>query len=140
VLRPAVVRDRADCPEAVVLPAPAAAALRAVVATYREGAIRERGGVPDWLAEALDALEVAGKEWIARRGMSPSGPKRATADATMPTSRRELSTDEVASRFDCSPRHVRRLATSGALSGERRGRDWRFSPEDIDRYEKDHRR
>jgi excisionase family DNA binding protein len=49
-----------------------------------------------------------------------------------------LTPAEVAARWSCSPRHVRRLAERHQLPGLRVGGAWRFSLESVEAFEAGH--
>lgn len=110
-------------------------------AVEREHRANGGGSLPPDVAEAIDALERAGRVWsdCQEPPVVPVVPVVASAEAvvgweTAGSVPLLLSSAEVATRLGVSERRVRQLVGSGELPGRRSKGNWEFDPVVVNEY------
>jgi hypothetical protein len=114
---------------------------RAIEATHR---VNGGGIVPLHIAEAVDALERAGRVWfVVEQARQAEAAEAAEVPATSPLVRSKsqgaivaaLGTGQVGRMLGCSSRWVRELADSGQLPAHRgRSNRWEFDPIHVQEF------
>jgi hypothetical protein len=105
-------------------------------------------GLDREITEVLEAIHLAGLEYVSAYDAALSAPVSVTGNGSLPPAAEEprsdradqlgglhtLDTAAVAAALGCTPRNVRWLAINGRLAGSCVSGRWAFAPEVVDGY------